>query len=77
MLSFVQGGSAFFHGSLKSYPADVLYEEIAFLAYYFHWSRREIMELPHKERIRFCSEASRINQKMNTETNGKKNIFEV
>lgn len=35
------------------------------------------MELPHKERIRFCSEASRINQKMNTETNGKKNIFEV
>lgn len=40
----------------------------------------EIMNLEHKERIRFCNEVSRINKKMNEEQSGedsKKNIFEL
>jgi len=56
----------------------VLYEEIAFLAYYFHWSRSELMLLPHKERIKFCEEISKINRKMNSQNEKQeKNIFEV
>lgn len=40
------------------------------------------MQLPHKERIRFCSEVSKINKKMNAEANGngnknRVNIFDV
>ena len=70
--------NAFFRGSLKSYPVKVLYEEIAFLAYYFHWSRSELMLLPHKERIKFCEEISKINRKMNSQNEKQeKNIFEV
>lgn len=55
---------------------DILYEEIAFLAYYLHWSHEEIMGLEHKERVRFCSEVSRINSRMNGDSK-KKNIFDI
>ena len=30
-------------GSLKVYPATQLHEEMAFIAYHFHWSRDELM----------------------------------
>lgn len=49
---------------------------MAFIAYYFHWSNDEIMNLEHKERKRFCDEISKINSKLNGEE-GKKNIFDV
>lgn len=56
----------------------MLYEEIAFLAYYFHWSRGELMLLPHRERIKFCQEVSKINKKMNSQNSKKKtNIFDI
>ncbi|WP_328803900.1 DUF6760 family protein [Paenibacillus glycinis] len=44
---------------------DKLYEEIAFIAYYFHWPHSEIMHLEHRERIRFCEEISTIHRKLN------------
>lgn len=74
VFSWICGGSPFFRGSLKSYPQDVLYEEISFLAYYFHWSHNEITHLTHRDRIKFCGEVSKINTKMNGERN-KPNIF--
>lgn len=49
---------------------------MAFLAYYFHWSQQEIMELEHKERLRWCKEVSKINEKLNGDDQ-KKNIFDV
>ncbi|WP_345941567.1 DUF6760 family protein [Intestinimonas butyriciproducens] len=55
---------------------DRIYEEIAFLGYYLHWSYGELMDMEHRERLRFCREVSRINDKMNQETRGK-NIFDV
>lgn len=67
---------AFCGGVRKSYPIDKLYEEMAFLAYYFHWSQKEIMELEHKERLRWCKEVSKINEKLNGDDQ-KKNIFDV
>jgi hypothetical protein len=39
-----------------------LYEEMAFIAAHFHWSRQELMELEHPERRRWCREISNINR---------------
>ncbi|MGI5883659.1 MAG: DUF6760 family protein [Candidatus Spyradocola sp.] len=46
------------------YPTDRLYEEMAFLGYYMHWSHEELMMLDHKERRRWCKEVSKINKKI-------------
>ena len=35
---------------MKAYPVKSLYEEMAFIACYFHWSHAEIMELEHHQR---------------------------
>ena len=44
---------------------DRLYEEVAFVAYHFNWSREEILRMPHAERERWCAEISHINERMN------------
>ena len=48
-----------------SYPLDQLHEEVAFIAYHFHWSQAEVMELEHADRRRWVAEISTINQQMN------------
>ncbi|MER5225476.1 DUF6760 family protein [Streptomyces flaveus] len=45
-----------------------MYEEVAFVAYHFHWSLEDIMALEHAERRRWVSGISRINQRMNEAT---------
>ena len=40
-------------------------EEVAYVAYHFHWSRDEILDLPHFERRRWVGEIGRINEAMN------------
>ncbi len=55
-------------------PADTIYEEVAFIAYYAHWSHEEIMTLPHEERSRWCRELSKINRRLNDEP---ENVFDV
>ena len=52
---------------METYPTDRLYEEVAFIAYHFNWSREEIMQLPHEERQRWCEEISAINERINEE----------
>ena len=47
---------------MKAYPVKWLYEEMAFIAQHFHWSRRELMQLEHRERRRWCREISSINR---------------
>ena len=47
------------------YPVDQLYEEMAFIAFHFHWSRDELMALEHGERRRWCEEISSINRRFN------------
>jgi hypothetical protein len=42
-----------------------LREEVAFVAYHFHWSQEEIMNLEHAERRRWVAEISAINEEMN------------
>jgi hypothetical protein len=53
---------------METYPTERLYEEVAFIAYHFNWSREEVMSLPHQERQRWCEEISAINEEMNTES---------
>lgn len=50
-----------------------LFRQIAFIAYYFHWQEKELLEMPHIRRRMYCEEISRINRK----TNGENNIFSL
>ncbi|WP_437330783.1 DUF6760 family protein [Sorangium sp. So ce381] len=49
---------------MKGYPLDAMHEEIAFLAYYFHWEYDSLLRLEHRERRRWCEEASKINREI-------------
>ena len=49
---------------MSLYPQDRLYQEMAFLAYYLHWSNEDLMDLDHWERRRWCREVSAINKKL-------------
>lgn len=65
-----------FYGSrgISVYPAEKIYEEIAFIAYYAHWTRDELMEMSHLERIRWCNEFSSINRRLSDEPENMFNI---
>jgi hypothetical protein len=47
---------------MTGYPSVQLYEEMAFIAYHFHWPHAELMALEHAERRRWCREISAINR---------------
>ena len=49
---------------MSLYPQERLYQEMAFLAYYLHWSSEDLMALDHWERRRWCREVSAINQQL-------------
>jgi hypothetical protein len=44
--------------------ADRLYEEVAYVAYYLHWSLDSILDLEHPLRRRFVEEVGRINEQL-------------
>jgi Family of unknown function (DUF6760) len=52
------------HGGIETYATDRLYEEVAYVAYYLHWSRNEILDLDHLERQRFVSQISALNTRI-------------
>jgi hypothetical protein len=54
-------------GGVVGYPLKALYEEVAFIAYHFHWAPEAILDLEHAERRRWVQEISAINQRMNGE----------
>ena len=47
------------------YPLEVLSEEVAYIAYHFHWPRDSIMSLEHHERREWVEEIGKINRKIN------------
>ena len=49
---------------ISLYPQERLYREMAFLAYYLHWSDDALMSMDHRERQRWCREVSAINKKL-------------
>ena len=50
-----------------TYAPDRLYEEVAYVAYHFHWSMDEILDMEHPLRERFVGEIGRINRRLSTE----------
>lgn len=50
---------------MTRYPSERLAEEVAYLAYYLHWSHDEIMQMDHRERQRWVEQVARINQRWN------------
>ncbi len=50
--------------ALMRYDIDRLFEEIAYVAYHFHWSLDEILDMEHPLRRRFVDEIARINQRL-------------
>lgn len=49
---------------MTGYPLERLYEEVAYVAYHFHWPLQEIMALEHAERRRWVEEIGRINRRL-------------
>jgi hypothetical protein len=47
-----------------TYAADRLYDEVAYVAYHFHWSLDDILDLEHPDRLRYVSEIARINTRL-------------
>jgi hypothetical protein len=47
-----------------SYPLEQLLEEVAYIAYYFHWSLDEILELEHNDRRQWATRIAGINRKV-------------
>jgi hypothetical protein len=47
-----------------TYAADRLFEEVAYVAYYFHWSLDDILDLEHPLRQRLIEEICRIHRQM-------------
>lgn len=47
-----------------TYAADRLHEEIAYVAYHFHWALDDILDLEHADRLRYVSEIARINTRI-------------
>ena len=47
-----------------TYNSDRMFEEIAYIAYHFHWSLEEILDLEHPLRQRFVEEIGRINERL-------------
>lgn len=49
------------------YPTDRLHEEVAYLAYYFHWPYDQVMSLEHHERRRWVEQVAKINLERNAQ----------
>lgn len=47
------------------YPLDRLHEEVAYVAYHFHWPLETILALEHRDRERWVSEIAKINRRLN------------
>lgn len=49
---------------MKATPPRQLEEEMAFIAFHFHWGRDELLALEHAERRQWCRAISAINRKL-------------
>ena len=46
------------------YATERLYAEVAYIAYYLHWSRDDLLDLEHRERQRFVAEVAALNSRI-------------
>ena len=45
------------------YPVEVLWQEIAYLAYHLHWPFDTLLDLEHGDRIRLLQEVGTLNER--------------
>lgn len=45
-----------------TYAAEALFEEVAYVAYHFGWSRSEILDLEHAERREYVGWITRLSR---------------
>ncbi|WP_081402936.1 DUF6760 family protein [Scytonema hofmannii] len=60
LLTFQCGVS--FIGGVIGYPLEQLHEEVACIAYHFHWSLEDILNLEHDNRRHWVTEIAKIKQ---------------
>ena len=51
-----------------TYATDQLFQEVAYIAYYFHWPVSEILDLEHPVRQRFIREIAALNRRVGEES---------
>ncbi len=51
-------------GGIVTYATDRLYEEIAYVAYHFHWALDPLLDLEHADRRRYVDAISRMNERV-------------
>jgi hypothetical protein len=47
-----------------TYAPDRLYEEVAYIAYHFHWAVDDLLDMEHPERRRYVEEIGKINTRI-------------
>ena len=47
-----------------TYAAERIYAEVAYVAYYLHWSRDDILDLEHAERLRYVAQIGDLNTRV-------------
>lgn len=50
-----------------TYAADRIHEEVAYVAYHFHWGLDEILDMEHAQRLRWVREIAGINRRLSEE----------
>lgn len=50
---------------MTGYPLEQLKEEVAYIAYHFHWELHTIETLPHIQRREWVHQIANINRRMN------------
>ncbi len=48
---------------MKLYPADALWDEIAYLAYHLHWDLQSLLDLEHTDRARLIRRVANMNER--------------
>jgi hypothetical protein len=52
---------------MTTYAEDRLFQEVAYVAYHFHWPLDQILDLEHPVRRRFVEEIASINRRLSEE----------
>ena len=50
-----------------TYAPDRIHEEVAYVAYHFHWALDAILDLEHGQRRRYVQEIASINTRISEE----------
>ena len=47
-----------------TYAPDRIYEEVAYVAFHFHWALDAILDLEHGQRRRYVTEIAHLNERI-------------